>query len=317
MIDVSSKPFSLRTAVAQARLKIDPATSARITQHDVPKGNPFAVAKVAAIQAAKATSTLIPYCHPVPVSYVDVTFSLEGSVITVTVTVKAIYSTGVEMEAMTGASIAALTLYDMLKAIDQTMQITSVRLLSKSGGKSQSGEFPSKALTAAVLVISDSVAAGIAEDGSGKLIEQRLTNTGVTVSGRACVPDEPERIRSAIINFADEQKVDLIISTGGTGISPRDCTPEAMAGLCDREIPGIPEVFRAHGQQRTPYAMLSRGRAGIRGNTIIVNLPGSEAGVTESLDALLPGLLHAISVLQSGGTRHIATLNSDLNDGLS
>ncbi len=92
-----------------------------------------------------------------------------------------------------------------------------------------------------------------------------------------------------------------MLTTGGTGFSPRDNTPEAMARVIEREIPGIPEALRAYGQERTPYSMLSRGKAGIRGRTIIINLPGSKRGVAESLDALFPGLLHAFGMLRGGG----------------
>jgi molybdenum cofactor biosynthesis protein MoaC len=157
MIDVSAKSRTLRTAQAEAVVKAAATTIERIRRQDIPKGNPLEVAKVAAIQAAKDTSRLIPYCHPAPVDYVGVEFSVQEDCITARVTVKAIYRTGVEMEALTGASVAALTLYDMLKMVDDSLEIVRVRLISKTGGKSDFAEQLTRPLTAAVLVMSDSV----------------------------------------------------------------------------------------------------------------------------------------------------------------
>ena len=115
------------------------------------------------------------------------------------------------------------------------------------------------------------------------------------------VPDESEEIERWLIDFSDRQKVDLIITTGGTGLGPRDLTAEATLEVLDRETPGIIETLRAFGAERTPYAMLSQGRSGVRGRTLIVNLPGSVRGVEESLDCLLPGLPHAFAMLAGEG----------------
>jgi molybdenum cofactor biosynthesis protein MoaC len=297
MIDISNKTKTLRTATAKGVLKLNNTTIELIHQKKIPKGDPIAVAKVAAIQAAKNTSNIIPYCHPLPVDYVGVDFNIGKDFIEVNVTVKAIYKTGVEMEALTAASVAVLTLYDMMKMLDDEIEILTVKLVSKKGGKSDYKTEFKKPLRAAVLVMSDSVSAGKKSDESGKMIQEKLLKHGIEVSDYAIIPDDTEMIKSKLINYADEMKLDLVITTGGTGFSPKDYSPEATSQILEREIPGISETLRNYGQERTPFSMLSRGKAGIRGNTIIVNLPGSKKGVSESLQALFPGLLHAFKML--------------------
>jgi molybdenum cofactor biosynthesis protein MoaC len=300
LLDISHKYPTLRSAVAEAKLSLLPATLAIIHSRQVPKGDPLEIARAAAVLAAKNTPSLIPYCHPIPITFVGVDFELGESSVTIQATVKAIAATGVEMEAMTAASVAALTLYDMLKMLDETMAIEGVRLLKKRGGKSDFRESLERPLRAAVIVMSDTVAAGKKPDSSGRLIEERMRREGLEVVEYQVIPDEQEQIIRLISSLADEQGLDLILTTGGTGFSPRDTTPEAMTKVIDREIPGIPEAVRAYGQQRTPYSMLSRARAGLRGKTLIVNLPGSRKGVAESLDLLFPALLHAFPMIWGG-----------------
>ncbi|RCK77539.1 MAG: Molybdenum cofactor biosynthesis protein MoaC [Ignavibacteriae bacterium] len=301
MLDISKKIKTLRTAKASAILKLKPETIELINENKIPKGNPLEVAKVAAIQAAKNTSSIIPYCHPLPVDYVGVEFKLEEDEIVVFTTVKAIYKTGVEMEALTAVSVAVLTLYDMMKMLDETMQIKEIKLLEKSGGKSDFVTSYDRKITSAVLVMSDSIFAGKKSDESGKMIVERLKKEGLEVMDYKIIPDDVEMIKSELKKYSDEMKLDLVVTTGGTGFSPRDCTPEAMKQIIEREVPGIPEAARAYGQERTPYSMLSRAVAGIRKQTLIVNLPGSKKGVIESLDALFPAILHSFKMMEGGG----------------
>jgi len=301
MIDISMKTKTLRTATARSTLKLTPKTVQLLKEDRLPKGDPLPVAKVAAIQAAKNTGFIIPYCHTLMLDFVDVNFEIGNSKIDVTVTVKAIHKTGVEMEALTAASVCALTLYDMMKAVDDTMEITSIKLLSKKGGKSDFTESTEMRIKGAVIVTSDSTAAGKKEDISGKLIVERLKTEGIEVIDYRIIPDDPDQIKSLIIELSDKKKADLIITTGGTGLGPRDISPEATQQVIDREIPGIAETLRAFGQERTPYSMLSRGVAGVRGNTIIINFPGSRNAVIESLNVLFPAVFHSFKMLRGAG----------------
>lgn len=301
MIDISEKNRTLRSAVAESVLTISPSVIERIHAGTVPKGDPLEVARVAGVMAAKRTADIIPFCHPVPIEFIKIEHRIAADRITMTATVKGIYRTGMEMEAMTAAAVAALTVYDMLKMLDDNMEILSVRLLNKKGGKSDFKDAFAEPLKAAVLVMSDSISAGKKTDGSGLLIRDRLTSLGLVVRHYNIIPDEKDVIVSTLKKFCDEDHVDLVMTTGGTGFSPRDTTPEAMREVVEREVPGIPEALRGYGQERTPYAMLSRSVAGLRGNTLIVNLPGSKRGVQESLDALFPGMLHAFQMIWGGG----------------
>jgi len=302
MRDVSHKVSTLRTAVAKAILRVSPSTISQIKNNTLPKGNPLDVAKVAAIQAAKNTSQIIPYCHPMPVEYVGVNFLLDEDSIEILVTVKAVYKTGVEMEALTAASVAALTIYDMAKMVDELMQIESVTLVSKTGGKSDYLAAPELQSTrrAAILVLSDRVSAGQAEDRSGKYIAQQLEERSFEIAELSVLPDDQLVIASAVKRICDELKVNLLITTGGTGLSPRDNTPEALKDLIERDLPGISEAIRNYGQERNTYSMLSRGVAGARGNTIIVSLPGSLGAAQDGVTVLFPAINHAFKMIEGG-----------------
>jgi cyclic pyranopterin monophosphate synthase len=301
VFNINRKDPSLRTAKARSVLHLSPATVAVIRSGGVPKGDPLPVAKVATVQAVKNTPQIIPYCHPIRIDGVEVDFEVGDDTIVANVTVTGIDRTGVEVEAMTGASIAALTLYDMLKMIDDDLRIGETCLLWKKGGKSDFHEFDASVLRAAVLVLSDSIAAGQKKDLSGLMIRDRLEAEHLQVVDYAIISDDPAGIETQLCRYADDDRLDLVVTTGGTGFGPRDNIPEVMSRVIEREAPGLPEAARAHGQARTPLSMLSRARAGIRGRTLIVNLPGSRGGVSDSLDALFPGLPHAFKMLWGGG----------------
>ncbi len=298
MRDVSSKSNSLRTAKASAMLRCSEETIDAIRSGNVPKENPLGVAKIAGIQAAKNTSLLIPYCHQVPLDFVGIEIELEKNSIAVKTEVKAVWKTGVEMEALAAASAAVLTLYDMLKIIDESMEISSITLLEKRGGKSDFKLKDAKQIRVSILVLSDKGSKGEREDQSGKAIKERLRTHGISVVEFKILPDDQHQLRMELLRLSDELNMDIVLTTGGTGLSPRDVTPEATNTILDRTLPGVSERLRSYGQERNPLAMLSRATAGVRGKTVIVNLPGSVNAVNESMDALFPWLFHSLDMLR-------------------
>jgi cyclic pyranopterin phosphate synthase len=303
MIDITHKPTTLREAIATALVTVsDPATIDAVRERRVPKGDVLESARVAALFGVKKTHELIPDCHPLPVEHAECTFTVGGQEIVVTMRVRTIYRTGVEVEAMHGASVAALTIYDMLKPIDKGVAIGGIRLVEKKGGKSDWKDRFDAPVNVAVLVISDSVAGGRKEDKAGAAIIARMQRLGVDVAAHAVVPDEPAAIAAQVKAWAGEG-LDLVLTTGGTGLSPRDRTPEAIAPLLDRLVPGIMEAARSYGQERMPWAMMSRGIAGMIGRTLVITLPGSTRGAQETMDALFPFALHVVKV-QEQAFRH-------------
>lgn len=156
--------------------------------------------------------------------------------------------------------------------------------------------------TAHVITVSDGASAGTREDESGLALVRLLKSAGFEVSGPLIVPDDRKRIEQAI-TAATDGGADIVVTTGGTGLGPRDVTPQATSAVIDFEVPGIGEAMRRAGAASTPMAALSRSMAGVRGQTLIINVPGSPKGAVESLEAVLPALAHAIKLLH-GDTKH-------------
>lgn len=297
MVDITHKSNTLRVATAQAIVKTSSQeTIDRIQNNQIPKGNVFEMAKAAGLLGVKKTPDLLPDCHPLPIEFTGIDYEIDGLNIIISMTVKTIYKTGVEVEAMHGASVVALTMYDMLKPVDKGVEISTIKLLKKTGGKSSYGA-KGKGLTATIVVCSDSIARGEKEDRAGKIIVEKMENLGLTTIYQI-IPDEPEAIAGLVHN----QESDLLIFTGGTGAGPRDVTPDTLRPLLDTTLVGVEEQMRRYGQERMPYAMLSRSVAGIKNGRVILALPGSSNGARECVDAIFPHLLHVFHVLK--GKRH-------------
>ena len=298
MVDVSSKGGSLRLARAQGTIHMSVEALSAVAGHAVPKGNVLTTAQLAGIQAAKRTADLIPLCHPLSLAWVDVAFEIVDGGIEITSQVKALETTGLEMEALTAVSVAALTIYDMCKSMDREMTIGDIRLLEKRGGKSDAG--PAYRPKAAVVVISDSVAAGERQDRSGAILRAGLEEAGCPLLETEIVPDEAQMLRP-IIEGLVESGAELILTTGGTGLGPRDITTPAVEPLLTGRLPGVEQALHAYGRQRLRTAMLSRLLAGNIGDTIIVCLPGSDSAARDGLKVLLPAIFHAFEVQHGAG----------------
>lgn len=305
MINITHKSNTLRKAIAEAVVRVSsPQTMEAVQQRTVPKGDVLEFARVAGLFAVKKTAEMIPDCHPMPVEFTSVQYQLHELEIRITMEVHTVYKTGVEVEAMHGVSVVALTLYDMLKPIDKGIEISNIRLISKHGGKSDAQKLALKALceqsTAAVVVCSDSVSRGDAQDKAGAMVMDVLKRAGMEVADLQVVADDVMEIQSCLQKTA--AAVNLLIFVGGTGLSHRDVTPEAIKPLLTREIDGVMETARAYGQERMPFAMLSRGVAGMVNETLVLTLPGSTKGAQETLDAIFPAVMHVFAV--KDGQKH-------------
>ncbi len=302
MQNITSKKHTLRKALAQAVVRVgDPNTILAIKDRKVPKGDVLEMAKTAGLFAAKRTSDMIPDCHPLPIEHTQISFEIDGLEIKILAEISTVYKTGVEVEAMHAASVVALTMYDMLKPIEKDITIEQIKLLHKKGGKSDFNNSRVSGLKAAVIVCSDTISKGLKQDGAGKAIIQKLKDCQVEVADYVVIPDELDIIQQKVKQFCTD-KLNLVVLTGGTGLSKRDVTPEAIVPLLDKRVPGIEETIRTYGQSRTPYAMLSRSVAGFIGGTLVLGLPGSTRGAEESMDAIFPEVLHTFMVVR--GNRH-------------
>lgn len=320
MVDVSAKVDTTRVAVAAGELHTTPEVVRLVRADDMPKADVLSTARIAGINGAKKTSELIPLCHQLALSSVDVRFGFTDSTITIEASAKTKGPTGVEMEALTAVAVAGLTLHDMVKAVDPAATLNGVRLLTKEGGKhghwvrpeghaattehahpvrENNTEAYGAGRTAAVVVASTGVAAGTREDTTGPKLVEWLAGLGFSVRGPLVYADAD--IAYGLSDALQDEPA-LVISTGGTGASPTDATPDATLAILDRELPGVAESIRQRGTAKFPLAALSRGVAGLVGHTVVVNLPGSPGGVKDGIAVLTPLLEHLLAQVAGGGS---------------
>ncbi|MFC7447421.1 bifunctional molybdenum cofactor biosynthesis protein MoaC/MoaB [Rhodococcus daqingensis] len=312
MVDVSAKATTTRIAVAGGELQTTAEVIALVRADGMPKADVLSTARIAGIAGAKRTSELIPLCHQLSLSSVKIEFGFTETTITVEATAKTTGQTGVEMEALTAVAVAGLTLHDMVKAVDPAATMNGVRLLTKEGGKHGHWVRPDAENTteaevetptagprsAVVLVASTGGARGTREDTTGPVIAEWLTAQGLSVRGPLVYADAD--IAAGLADALTGAPA-LVVTTGGTGTSPTDQTPEATRAVLDRELPGLAEAMRRKGAEKTPYASLSRGLAGLSGRTVLVNLPGSPGGVRDGMSVLEPILEHLLAQVSGGG----------------
>ncbi|MDD5303650.1 MAG: bifunctional molybdenum cofactor biosynthesis protein MoaC/MoaB [Elusimicrobia bacterium] len=309
MADVGAKKITDRRAAAVGTILMGRRAFTLLKSGRLPKGDAIALAQAAGVMAAKRTPDLLPLCHPLSLDSVDVEITLDASLpgAHVRCTAAVAAKTGVEMEALTGAAAALLCLYDVLKPVDPVLEIVGIRLDYKSGGKKGFWTHPKSKKTparqnavklgrAAVITVSDRAFKKIYRDESGPALASGLERIGFSVKKPIISPDDQTTIETHIRRAA--RGVNVVVLTGGTGLSSRDVTPEAVMAVCDRLIPGIGESLRASGGPVT--AALSRSVAGQLGACVIVALPGSGGGVRDGLCVLADLLPHAVHIARDG-----------------
>lgn len=296
MKNVGMKPESYRVAEAQAVLHAPAHCIQLLRDGNTEKGDALKTARIAGILAAKRTDELIPLCHPLPIYRADVEYELNDDHVVILTTVETIGPTGVEMEALTAASLAGLTLYDMLKphCEPEELCLDQCKLLKKKGGKSHFKRTLRQPVSAAVIVLSDTVAAGRKPDTAGKSVVDTLTEASFDPIHYQILPDESEQLKDLVLELSKSYA--CIMTVGGTGIGKRDITVDTLEPLLERKLDGLMEAARSFGQKRTPYAAMSRGVAGFIDRSLVVTLPGSRGGASESMAAILPALVHIFDV---------------------
>ena len=315
MADIRNKRPTRRRAVAAGEFYAGSDLLVRIMQRQLPKGDALMMAEMAGLQGVKLASALMPLCHPLSIELVRLRLlpvEARGAV-RVYCEVATEARTGVEMEALAGVNAALLTLYDLSKPVQPALSFGNVRLLFKEGGKKglwlhpdgmneeETAHYRPQAtarlddVRAAVVTLSDRASAGSYEDRSGPLLVDELQKLGAVVQAHI-LPDGVEPLCGHLSGLADAG-VELILCTGGTGLGPRDETPEALRALGGREVPGLAELCRSEGSHHTALSWLSRMVAVQTGNCLIIALPGSPKAVSQNFAVLAPILAHALAMI--------------------
>ena len=316
MADIRAKRPTRRRAVAVGEFLPGPAAYRRVAERTLPKGDAIILAEIAGLQAAKNASNLMPLCHPLPLELVNV-YCLpvpERHAVRVYCEVATTCKTGVEMEALAGVSGALLTLYDLTKPVEPSLQMSGIHLLFKEGGKSglyvsplgmsdaEIEQFkPQKDHDAAgraaqVITLSDRAASGDYTDRSGPALVSELRRLNFTVGDALVLADDKSALLDAL-NSLVQERVSLVVCTGGTGLSARDITPDVLDEMQGRVIAGFGEKMRADGLNETTMSPLSRSMAKQVGDTLIIAVPGSSRGAVSSLRSVTDALIHTLELI--------------------
>ena len=296
MVDISDKSISERTAIASGTIKMSNETIKFIRNDKIPKGNVFTIAKIAGIQAAKKTSEFIPLCHQLNISWIDISFEIRNQNILVKSIAKTKESTGIEMEVLTATSIACLTIYDMCKSIDKKIEILNIKLDHKAGGKKSINYLSPKT---AIITLSDSL--NKKTDLSGKILKEGLKGNGCKLEYYNLIPDDEQKLKIEVESLV-KNNFNLIVTTGGTGVGPRDVTVETISPMLSQRLNGVEQALHNYGRKKTSTAMLSRLIVGRILNTFIICLPGSTSAIKDALNVLMPDFLHVYPMLK--GKKH-------------
>jgi molybdenum cofactor biosynthesis protein MoaC len=297
VLDVSNKGETLRRATSQAVLRINPEIIKQIKN----ESSEIALsesAKIAATLAAKKTWELIPSSNLSQFDNVKVELSVRNEVIEIVVELQGVCKSDLEIESLTAVSIAALSVYDMLRSSEGSVMIESIRLLRKSDEILELSEKVARKIKTAVLFINVSEHLLEKDKQAEKFTIDALTKKNADIVESKIISNTQNEIEYNIKQFCDEKNVDLLITFGGIGITSEDIVPEVTMKLIEKKIDGISEILRFYGQKKSPLVAFSRGVAGIRGSSLIINLPGNIREISESLDLLFPRILYVSKMIK-------------------
>jgi len=319
MADVRDKRVTRRRAVAVGELLAGPVAYPLIVERRLPKGDALLMAEVAGLQGAKMASALMPLCHPLPLELVRVHCAPvpEREAIRVWCECASEARTGVEMEALAGVNAALLTVYDLTKPVEPALEVGAIRLLFKEGGKRGLWVHPQgmseeeraryqprparqlQGARCAVITLSDRASSGHYPDRSGPTLVEGLRALGGSTPAAEVLPDGVEPLATRLSELQADG-VRLCLCTGGTGLGPRDLTPEALVSLGGRRVDGLAQMVRGLSAQHTPLAWLSRAEVVQVGPMLVFALPGSPRAAGQCLDILAPVLAHALAMMDDG-----------------
>lgn len=316
MIDVAHKPETLRFARSRGWVQLSKKAYDAVAQGQNPKGDVLAMAEVAGLMALKKTAEILPLCHPLAIQHARIRFDLNADLCRVEAEscVQVIGRTGAEMESLMGLQGALMCVYDMSKAVDPLIEIGGIRLLEKRGGKSghwlhpevrpenhrsEKKRVPWENIKVSLITLSDRAAQGIYEDKSGAVMKSIFAEWGVKQITTHLLADDMPALKALLLECR-EWGADMVVCSGGTGLAPRDVTPETILSVCDRLVPGFGELLRSSGSVYTPLAYLSRAQAGLLGQMLVLSLPGSPNAVREGLAALRYVLPTSVYVARGG-----------------